>query len=547
MTARSGSPAPELRYSGSFTSAPLRESDTVSDAEPTPDAPSTSPAAPAVGSVVIIGAGPAGLTAAYELGRANVTSTVLEADSVVGGISRTVQRDGWRFDIGGHRFFTKVGRVEDFWHEILDDDEFMLRPRASHIYYDGKFYDYPIKLMNALRNLGPVEAARCAVSFLWVRVRPPKDQSTLEGYIVANYGWRLYSHFFKTYNEKVWAISASKISADWGAQRIKGMSLWDAVWEPLRARFSGRRRAKSNQVTSLIEQFQYPKYGPGMMWERCRELVEAAGTKVMMETPVTRIRHRDGRAVAVVAEADGMTTEYPADHVISSMPFSLLLRAMDPPVPAEVQAAADDLHFRDFLSIALVVPADRVPWTDNWIYIHDPTVKTMRVQNFGSWSPYLVRDGHNVLGLEYTVTEGDDWWTAGDEDLIERGKAELETMGLVQAADVTAGYVVRMPKAYPVYDETYATNVEVLRTWLTANTPNVHPIGRNGMHRYNNQDHSMYTAMLSVENIVEGTDHDIWAVNVEEEYHEEATAGSSSTASTGGTGTGRDAPVLPRS
>jgi protoporphyrinogen oxidase len=547
MTARSGSPAPELRYSGSFTSAPLRESDTVSDAEPTPAAPSTSPAAPAVGSVVIIGAGPAGLTAAYELGRANVTSTVLEADSVVGGISRTVQRDGWRFDIGGHRFFTKVGRVEDFWHEILDDDEFMLRPRASHIYYDGKFYDYPIKLMNALRNLGPVEAARCAVSFLWVRVRPPKDQSTLEGYIVANYGWRLYSHFFKTYNEKVWAISASKISADWGAQRIKGMSLWDAVWEPLRARFSGRRRAKSKQVTSLIEQFQYPKYGPGMMWERCRELVEAAGTKVMMETPVTRIRHRDGRAVAVVAEADGMTTEYPADHVISSMPFSLLLRAMDPPVPAEVQAAADDLHFRDFLSIALVVPADRVPWTDNWIYIHDPTVKTMRVQNFGSWSPYLVRDGHNVLGLEYTVTEGDDWWTAGDEDLIERGKAELETMGLVQAADVTAGYVVRMPKAYPVYDETYAANVEVLRTWLTANTPNVHPIGRNGMHRYNNQDHSMYTAMLSVENIVEGTDHDIWAVNVEEEYHEEATAGSSSTASTGGTGTGRDAPVLPRS
>jgi protoporphyrinogen oxidase len=500
--------------------------------------------APDPGNVVVIGAGPAGLTAAHELAKAGVTSTVLEADDIVGGISRTVQRDGWRFDIGGHRFFTKVQRVEAFWHEILEDDEFLQRPRKSRIYYRNKFFDYPIKPLNALTGLGPIEAVRCGLSYLWVKVRPPKDQSTLEGYIVANYGWRLYGHFFKTYTEKVWAVPASEISAEWGAQRIKGMSLWSAVWEPFRSRFVGRRD-KSKQVTSLIEQFQYPKYGPGMMWERCRELVEAQGTKVIMETPVNRIRHEGGRAVAVVAEADGVTTEYPADHVVSSMPFSLLVRSMDPPPPDEVIAAADDLKFRDFLSVSLVVPAEKVPWDDNWIYIHAPEVKTMRVQNFGSWSPYLVKDGRNVLGLEYTVFEGDEYWNASDEELIEQGKRELEVMGLVKGEDVEAGYVVRMPKAYPVYDEDYKANVEVLKTWLTENAPNVHPVGRNGMHRYNNQDHSMYTAMLSVENIIAGSGHDIWAVNVEEEYHEEKADGSSKPASASG-GTGRDAPILPK-
>jgi protoporphyrinogen oxidase len=504
--------------------------------------------------VVIIGAGPAGLTAAYQLAKSGHTSTVIEADSVVGGISRTVQRDGYRFDIGGHRFFTKVQPVEDLWHEILDDHEFLSRPRKSRIYYQGKFFDYPLKPLSAVRALGPVEAVRCGLSFLWVRVRPPSDRSTLEGYIVRNYGWRLYGHFFKTYSEKVWAVPATEIGADWGAQRIKGMTLWSAVWEPLRARLAGSRKNRTRQVTSLIEQFQYPRYGPGMMWERCQEKVEAAGTKVIFDTAVTRLRRADGGVVAVVAESDGVATEYAVDHVISSMPFSLLVKAMDPPPPADVLAAADDLRFRDFLSVALVVPADKVPWTDNWIYIHAPEVKTMRVQNFGSWSPYMVKDGRNVLGLEYTVAEGDGWWTAGDDELIEKGKAELETLGLVDAADIEAGYVVRMPKAYPVYDATYAANVDVLRRWLDSEVPNVHPIGRNGMHRYNNQDHSMYTAMLTVENIVAGTAHDIWTVNVEDEYHEEKLSEPASgggraptEASRPSRGTGRDAPILPTS
>jgi protoporphyrinogen oxidase len=493
------------------------------------------------GPVVIIGAGPAGLTAAYELSRHGRTATILEADDVVGGISQTAQRDGWRFDLGGHRFFTKVQRVEDFWHEILDDEEFLQRPRKSRIYYQGKFYDYPVKPFNALSNLGPIEAARCVASYLWIRVRPPKDQSNLEGYIVANYGWRMYRHFFKTYSEKVWGVPTADLSADFGAQRIKGMSLFQAVWEPLRSRLVGRRKDRAQQVTSLIEEFQYPKYGPGMMWERCRDKVEAAGTKVIMNTPVTRIDHENGRANTVISEHDGVRTEYPAGHVVSSMPYSLLLASMDPQPPAEVLTAAGHLRFRDFLTVAIVVPADKVPWDDNWIYIHDPGVKTMRIQNFGSWSPYLVKDGRNVLGLEYTVLEGDDSWTAADDDLIARGTKELEQLGLVNAADVEGGYVVRVPKAYPVYDEGYKENVQVLRQWLEANVANVHPVGRNGMHRYNNQDHSMYTAMLSVENIVDGAEHDIWNVNVEAEYHEEKAGGSAKAGSTG-----RDAPVLPK-
>jgi len=497
-----------------------------------------------LGDIVIIGAGPAGLTAAYELAKKGIVSAVLEGDDVVGGISRTVVRDGWRFDIGGHRFFTKVGAVQDLWREILPPDNFLQRPRLSRIYYRGKFIDYPLKPFNALRSLGFVEAVRCVLSFLWVRIRPPKNRNTLEGYVVANYGWRLYQHFFKTYSEKLWALPPSQISADWGAQRIKGMTLWTAVWEPIRGRIAGGRNDKSKQVTSLIETFEYPKYGPGMMWERCRDLVENAGTKVMMNSPVVRIRHEDGRAVSVTTrDVNGATTEYPADHVISSMPFTDLVKAMDPPAPDPVRKAADGLEFRDFLSIALVVPADKVAWTDNWIYIHAPEVKTMRVQNFGSWSPYLVKDGCNVLGLEYTVVEGDEWWSAPDEDLIRRGAEELELLGLMHAADVEAGYVVRMQKAYPIYDDDYQRNLNTLRVWVEQVAPNVHPVGRNGMHRYNNQDHSMYTAMLTVDNISNGEDHDIWSVNVEADYHEQVRADEKTGAPTG---TGRSAPVLPK-
>ena len=514
------------------------ENTSADDAPAVPTADPAGDTAPGTDdpSVVIIGAGPAGLTAAFELMKQGHTSTVIEADDIVGGISRSVERDGYRFDIGGHRFFTKVPEVEALWHEILPDEEFLLRPRMSRIYYKGKYYDYPIKPVNALLNLGPVEAVRCVLSYLAVKVRPPKTQDTLEDYIVANYGRRLFDHFFKTYNEKVWGVPASAISADWGAQRIKGMSIFDAVWEPIRAKFAGRRKG-SAQVTSLIEEFQYPKYGPGQMWEVCTEKVAAAGTDVLMETRVERITHADGKANTVFARAkDGTALEFPADEVISSMPFPQLLRSMDPQPPADVLAAADDLGFRDFLTVALVVP-EAAGFPDNWIYIHSPDVKVGRIQNFGSWSPYLVKDGNTCLGLEYFVFEGDDLWTSSDEDLIERGKRELAILGLVDPAQVQKGYVVRQPKAYPVYDDVYTEKVAVLNDWIDANTPNVHPVGRNGMHKYNNQDHSMLTAMLTVENILGKGPHDIWSVNVDEDYHEE---------SSGSGGTGRDAPVLPR-
>jgi protoporphyrinogen oxidase len=356
-----------------------------------------------------------------------------------------------------------------------------------------------------------------------VRVHPPKDTSTLEGFVASRFGWRLYRHFFKTQSEKVWGVPCTEIQADWGAQRIKNLSLFRAVWEALKPKRVRRKASKAKQVTSLIEEFNYPKYGPGMMWERCTELVTANGAKVVFDSKVTKVEHVGGKATTVTATTAGVPARYPCTHVISSMPIGELLRAMDPPVPAEVSAAADALRYRDFITVALVLPEED-GFPDNWIYINDATVEVGRIQNFGSWSPYLVKDGRTCLGLEFFVNEGDHMWTKADADLIEQGKQELHRIGLLDdPGRVEAGYVVRMPKAYPMYDAAYKENVARLAEWLNANTPNVYPVGRNGMHRYNNQDHSMYTAMLSVENIF-GAQHDIWSVNVDEEYHEEKVA-----------------------
>lgn len=487
--------------------------------------------------VVIIGAGPAGLTAAYCLAtRFGITSTILESDSVVGGISRTVERDGWRFDIGGHRFFTKVREVDDLWKEILPPSEFLVRPRMSRIYYNGKFYDYPLKASNALKNLGIIEAVRCVLSYVWARINPPKDQTTLEGWIAARFGWRLYEHFFKTYNEKLWGVPTNRMPADFAAQRIKNLSLFNAVVNAL--------LPKRNQkdITSLIEEFNYPKLGPGMMWERCRDLVIEKGCSVVMKSRVVAVKHQGGRAHTVVAQgADGTRTEYPCDHVISSMPISQLLVGMEPQADPAVVAAARDLRYRDFLTVALVVPQE-YSFPDNWIYVHAKDVQVGRIQNFGSWSPYLVKEGRTCLGLEYFVFEGDETWNKPDAELIAQATRELGHLGLVDPSKVEMGYVVRMPKAYPFYDEHYRANVARIVEWLNANASNVHPIGRNGMHRYNNQDHSMFTAMLTAENIATGSTHDVWNVNVEEEYHEERSNDDKGRTR----GTGRDAPVIPR-
>ncbi|MHB8262298.1 MAG: NAD(P)/FAD-dependent oxidoreductase [Acidimicrobiales bacterium] len=508
--------------------------------------------------VVAIGAGPAGLTAAYKLLQGGANVLVLEADSVVGGISRTVQRDGWRFDIGGHRFFTKVPAVEAFWHEILSDEEFLMRPRMSRIFYDGKFFDYPIRAVNALKNLGLLEAALCMGSYAWVRIRPPSGQDTFEGWTASRFGWRLYRKFFKSYTEKVWGMPATDIKADWAAQRIKNLSLGKAV---LRAMF---KRSGGETVTSLIEEFQYPMYGPGMMWERCCELVKAGGGTVLLDSPVVAVRHVGGIAIGI-AYRSGAGDNSPAGHgsaaplreveteaatgcqpyynhlspgaggtvgdgdslyevdvlgVISSMPLKELVGILDPPPPQEVLDAAGCLSYRDFLTVALTVP-ESCGFPDNWIYIHDPGVYAGRIQNFGSWSPWMVKSGQTCLGMEYFVSEGDELWEMPDEELVELAKRELDKIGLAGKGAVENGYVVRMPKAYPVYDEGYQEAVETIRKWLDVNVANVYPVGRNGMHRYNNQDHSMYTAMLAVENLLQGAAYDVWSVNVEADYHEE--------------------------
>ena len=462
---------------------------------------------------MVIGAGPAGLTAAYELSGRGFCPTVLEADDVVGGLARTVQRDGWRFDIGGHRFFTKVPAVRQVWEEVLDADDFLLRPRLSRIYYRGNTFDYPLRAFNALRGLGLVEAARCFLSYGWAKVRPPRDQSTFEGWVSARFGRRLYTIFFKTYTEKVWGVPATRIQADWAAQRIKNLSLMKAVINAILP------RRNQKDITSLIEEFHYPKRGPGMMWEKARDICQSRGARVEMRTRVTAVHHSGGRVVGVTAVSNGVEERFEASSVISSMPLRDLIAALDPAPPGDVVRAAQGLRYRDFLTVALIVPEEK-GFRDNWIYIHDPDVRVGRIQNYGSWSPYMVKAGRTCLGLEYFVTQGEELWSMSDDELIALGARELAQLRLCDAGVVELGYVVRVSKAYPVYDETYRDALSLIRKWLDTNVGNLYTVGRNGMHKYNNQDHSMFTAMCSVDNIL-GASHDVWAVNVEADYHEE--------------------------
>ena len=462
-------------------------------------------------SVVILGAGPAGLTAAYELAKAGVTSTVLESDDVVGGLSRTAEYKGYRFDIGGHRFFTKVTAVEELWIEILGDD-LLTRPRLSRIYYNGKFFSYPLKPFNALFGLGIFETARCVASYGWARLFPRRPEEDFATWVSNRFGKRLFEVFFKTYTEKVWGIPCSQIQAEWAAQRIKGLSLTTALKNAL---IGDRSVSKQDAVKTLINEFLYPRHGPGMMWEKAQELVEGMGSRVLMEQPVNRVRWSQGKVDAV--EAGGQT--YEAEHFISSVAIRDLIESFEPAPPQNVIAAARRLKYRDFLTVALMVRVESL-FPDNWIYIHEPGVKLGRLQNFKNWSAEMVPDpAMTGLGLEYFCSEGDEIWSLGDEELIELGKREIVELGFTDAADITDGIVVRMKKAYPIYDRDYAPALEEIREFL-ATLPNLQLVGRNGMHRYNNQDHSMLTAMLAARNVL-GAKHDLWQVNVDEEYHEQ--------------------------
>ncbi|MHC4108386.1 MAG: NAD(P)/FAD-dependent oxidoreductase, partial [Planctomycetota bacterium] len=464
---------------------------------------------------IIIGAGPAGLTAAYELSKLGIPAAVLEKDSVVGGIARTASHNGYRFDIGGHRFFTKVAAVEDLWFQILGSD-FLTRPRLSRIYYNGTFFDYPLKPLNAFLSLGPAETVRIALSFLRVQLFPLKAERTFEEWVTQRFGRRLYEIFFKTYTEKVWGMPCSEISADWAAQRIKNLDLVSALKHALLG-----SRASREVVTTLIDRFHYPRLGPGMMWERCQKLLSERGVPTCTDACVIRLRHRDGQVEsATVRDSSGNEREESGSDFISSMPLRELVRAFDPPAPPDVLAAAARLRHRDFLTVVLIVnQPDLFP--DQWIYIHSPEVRLGRVQNFKNWSPDMVPDpSTSALGLEYFLQASDALWNLPDEELIAMGRREAAQVGLIDEADAIDGCVVRMPNAYPLYDEDYADALASVRSYLDK-FANLDSVGRNGQHRYNNQDHSMLTAMYAARNVVEGS-YDPWDVNVDEDYHEEA-------------------------
>jgi protoporphyrinogen oxidase len=480
------------------------------------DDPGTLPVV-AAHEAVIAGGGPAGLTAAYELSKHGKSCVVLEADPrLVGGISRTDTYKGYRFDIGGHRFFSKSDEVNRLWHEVLGD-QFLTRSRLSRIYYDRKFFHYPLKPADALRKLGLVRSFRIVASYIQAQLRPIKPERSLEDWVVNRFGRKLFEIFFKSYTEKVWGMPTTTISADWAAQRIKDLSLVRAVTSAL---FGKLGRNRGAVIKTLIEEFQYPRLGPGQMWEVARDRIRAQGGAVHLDRRVVRIEHDGERVTSFLAiDGDGRQTRYLGRHFLSTLPIRDLIRAMSPSPPLEVIQAAQALKYRDFLTVVLIVDrAETFP--DNWIYIHEPQVKLGRVQNFKNWSPDLVPDpGKTSLGLEYFCFEGDDLWTKADGELIELGRREIDEIGLVSAADVIDGCVVRVPKAYPVYDDDYQAHVAVIRNWLKK-LPNLELAGRNGMHKYNNQDHSMMTALLAARNILGLGRFDTWKVNTDAEYHE---------------------------
>jgi protoporphyrinogen oxidase len=465
---------------------------------------------------VIIGAGPAGLTAAFELGRLGLPALVLEKDDVVGGLSRTVSHNGCRFDIGGHRFFTKIAAISALWHELLGED-LLERPRMSRIYYSGNYFDYPLRPVDALGKLGLLEATRIVLSYLRARAAPSAEERSFEDWVVNRFGRRLYEIFFKSYTEKVWGIPCNQIGSDWAVQRIKNLDLAAAIRNSLLGHGSNRGEV----VSTLIDRFHYPRLGPGMMWERCRDRSAALGVDTSTGAEVTRIRHVEGRVEAVEVVRQGAVESIRGKSFISSMPIPSLLRALDPPPPQEVLQAADQLRYRDFLTLVLVIDREEV-FPDNWIYIHSPKVKIGRVQNFKNWSPEMVPDPKwTSLGLEYFVQQGDELWNSSDDELRDLGIRELEELGLIEGREVIDHVVMRAPKAYPVYDGDYAGALEVIRGYLSR-IDNLQLIGRNGQHRYSNQDHSMLTGLLAARNVA-GTNYDLWEASADTSYLEEMT------------------------
>ena len=458
----------------------------------------------------ILGGGPAGLSAAYFLGRRGHAATLFEADGSVGGIAKTIEFNGYRFDLGGHRFFTKLGPVQRLWEDMLGHD-FLTRPRLSRIYYEGKFFEYPIAARDVVGRLGLIEATRCAFSYLWASRNRNAEAHSFEEWVTTRFGRRLYDAFFRSYTEKVWGIPGSEIRSLWAAQRIKNFSLGKAILSIL-----GIRR---EHVTTLIEEFRYPRLGPGQMWEAFAERAEELGIEIEMNRRCVAVNHSDGRVESVLVRQNGDVFEHSVDSVISSIPLSELVLNLDPPAPPAVQAAARELRYRDLVLVALMTTEEE-PFPDNWIYLHDPETRAGRVQNYGAWSADMVRPGTTCLGVEYFCFQGDDIWEMSDEKAVELATKELSRIGLIDASKVVDGVKVLVPRAYPVYDSKFEESVETIRNYLDG-FENLQSCGRNGLHRYNNQDHSMWTAILAAMNIADGANHDVWGVNTEADYLEE--------------------------
>ena len=459
----------------------------------------------------ILGAGPAGLTSAWVLARRGRPGHVFEADGSVGGIAKTVEFEGYRFDLGGHRFYTKLQPVRRLWEEMLGD-ELLTRPRMSRIYYRDRFFEYPLGAQEVFRGLGMVESMRCALSYVSSRRRLRRVQpKTFEDWVVGRFGRRLYDIFFRSYTEKVWGIPGSEIQAEWAAQRIQDFSFWQAILGIL-----GLRRG---HAPTLIEHFLYPRLGPGQMWETFAEQVAADGIEVSLNRRVVLINHSGGRAESVVVRNNGHTEEHAVDGVLSTIALPELIRCLDPPAPAPVREAAARLRYRGLCLVALMTTEEE-PFPDNWIYLHDPRTRAGRVQNFGAWSPAMVREGTTCLGVEYFCFEGDEVWEMSDERAVEMATQDLSAIGLLDPDKIFNGVKVRVPKAYPMYDVTYREAVAEIRGYLES-FENLETFGRNGLHRYNNQDHSMWTAMLATVNHTDGASHDVWSVNHKAEYLEE--------------------------
>ncbi len=457
---------------------------------------------------LVIGAGPAGLSAAYELTRHGWTATVLEQSGQVGGLSRTENYKGFLFDIGGHRFFTKVKAVERMWREVLAED-LLVRPRLSRVFYHGKYYSYPLEPLETVRKLGIWESTLSMLSYLKATILPIQDERNLEAWLINRFGKRLYRRFFKTYTEKVWGMPCSEIAAEWAAQRIRGLSIVSLMRSAAGTIIPALAGPK---LKTLIDEFLYPRLGPGMMWERTADIVG----DVRYWQDVEKIVWQRGAVKEVIASGK----PYRAEQFISTMPMRTLVERLSPAGPAYLDCVKK-LKYRDFMTVALILKCPN-PFPDNWIYVHDEEVNVGRIQNFRNWSPEMVPDQNlTCLGMEYFVFEGDAMWSMQDEDLLNLASREIEVLGLAKASDVVDGKVIREPKAYPVYDDTYREAVAAVQRFLKEEIPNIQCAGRNGMHRYNNQDHSMLTGMLAARNIMGLGEFDLWDVNADDDYHED--------------------------